>query len=93
MRDLYRRKRDILLSVLREKDIRVAGSEATMYLWLEIPDEYETSEAFATRLLELGVVVSPGSFFGPAGEGYFRMALVPAEAECARAAELLRESL
>ena len=93
MRELYRRKRDILLSVLHEKDVRVAGSEATMYLWLEIPDEYETSEAFATRLLELGIVVSPGSFFGPAGEGYFRMALVPTEDECRRAAQLLREAL
>jgi succinyldiaminopimelate transaminase len=93
MREVYRRKRDILLSVLHEKGIRVAGSEATMYLWLEIPDEYETAEAFATRLLEAGIVVSPGSFFGPAGEGYFRIALVPTEDECRRAAELLREAL
>jgi succinyldiaminopimelate transaminase len=93
MREVYRRKRDILLSVLHEKGIRVAGSEATMYLWLEIPDEYESAEAFATRLLEAGIVVSPGSFFGPAGEGYFRIALVPTEDECRRAAELLREAL
>ena len=74
-------------------DVRVAGSEATMYLWLEVPDGYESSEAFATRLLESGLVVSPGSFFGPAGEGYFRVALVPTEDECLRAAELLREAL
>jgi succinyldiaminopimelate transaminase len=93
MRETYRRKRDILLSVLHEKGIRVAGSEATMYLWLEIPDEYETAEAFATRLLEAGIVVSPGSFFGPAGEGYFRIALVPTVDECRRAAGLLREAL
>ena len=59
----------------------------------EVPDEFESSEAFATRLLESGLVVSPGSFFGPAGEGYFRIALVPAEGECRRAAELLRETL
>jgi succinyldiaminopimelate transaminase len=93
MREVYRRKREILLPVLHEKGIRVAGSEATMYLWLEVPDEFESSEAFATRLLESGLVVSPGSFFGPAGEGYFRMALVPTEDECRRAAELLRETL
>jgi succinyldiaminopimelate transaminase len=93
MRELYRRKRDILLPALRDKGIRVAGSEATMYLWLELPDEFENAEAFAARLLEAGIVVSPGSFFGPAGEGYFRMALVPTEDECRRAAELLREAL
>jgi succinyldiaminopimelate transaminase len=93
MRELYRRKRDILLPALRDKGIRVAGSEATMYLWLELPDEFENAEAFAARLLEAGIVVSPGSFFGPAGEGYFRMALVPTEDECTRAAEILREAL
>ena len=92
-REAYRRKRDILLSVLLEQGIRVVGSEATLYLWLEIPDAYATAEAFATRLLEAGILVSPGSFFGPAGEGYFRMALVPTEDECRRAADLLREAL
>jgi acetylornithine aminotransferase len=92
-REAYRRKRDILLSVLLEQGIRVVGSEATLYLWLEIPDAYATAEAFATRLLEAGIVVSPGSFFGPAGEGYIRMALVPTEDECRRAADLLREAL
>jgi succinyldiaminopimelate transaminase len=93
MRQLYRRKRDILLSALHDKGIRVAGSEATMYLWLELPDAFENAEAFAARLLEAGIVVSPGSFFGPAGEGYFRMALVPTEDECRRAAEILRAAL
>jgi succinyldiaminopimelate transaminase len=93
MRQLYRRKRDILLSALHDKGIRVAGSEATMYLWLELPDAFEHAEAFAARLLEAGIVVSPGSFFGPAGEGYFRMALAPTEDECRRAAEILRAAL
>jgi LL-diaminopimelate aminotransferase len=52
----------------------------------------EPSEAFATRLLrETGIVVAPGAFFGPSGEGYFRIALVPPEEECRRAAELLAE--
>ena len=91
-RELYRRKRDILLAVLREKGIRVAGSSATMYLWLEVPGR-ESSEAFAAGLLEHGLIVSPGSFFGAAGEGYWRMALVPTEEECVRAAEILRAVL
>jgi acetylornithine aminotransferase len=87
-RELYRRKRDLLLPVLERKGIRVAGSEATMYLWLEVPDG-SNSETFAAILLEHGLIVSPGSFFGPAGEGYWRMALVPTADECARAAEIL----
>jgi len=91
-RAAYRRKRDALLPTLSRKGIRVAGSEATMFLWLEVPGG-EPSGAFAARLLEHGLIVSPGTFFGPAGEGYWRLALVPTEAECRRAAEILEEVL
>ena len=91
-RAAYRRKRDALLPTLVRKGIRVAGGEATMYLWLEVPDG-EPSETFATRLIEHGLIVSPGTFFGPAGEGYWRLALVPTEAECRRAAEILEDVL
>jgi succinyldiaminopimelate transaminase len=91
-RDIYRRKREVLLPVLRAKGIRVAGSVATMYLWLDVPRD-ESSEDFAGRLLEHGLIVSPGAFFGAAGEGYWRMALVPTEDECRRAAAILDEVL
>jgi acetylornithine aminotransferase len=91
-RERYRRKRELLLNVLERKGIRSAGGAATMYLWLEVPGG-ETSEAFAERLLEHGLIVSPGSFFGSAGEGYWRMALVPTEDECRRAAEVLEDVL
>ena len=53
----------------------------------------ETSEAFAERLLEHGILVAPGSYLGAAGEGYFRVALVPSEAECGRAVAILEEVL
>src|SRR5439155_20066129 len=91
-REIYRRKRDALLTVLRRKGIRVAGSVATMYLWLDVPGE-QSSEQFAARLLEHGLIVSPGSFFGAAGGGYRRIALVPTEDECRRAAAILDEVL
>jgi len=87
-REAYRRKREVFLPVLERKGWRVAASEATMYLWFAVP-EGESSEAFATRLLERGVVVSPGSYFGPAGEGYARLALVPTLEDCRRAAAVL----
>ena len=63
-----------------------------MYIWAEVP-EGETSESFAERLLEHGVLVTPGSYLGGAGEGYFRVALVPSEEECARAVEILERVL
>jgi acetylornithine aminotransferase len=87
-RTAYRRKRDALLPTLMRKGLRVAGSSATMYLWIEAP-----SDDFAERLLEHGLIVAPGTFFGAAGEGYFRLALVPTEEECRRAAAILEEVL
>ncbi|OLD99940.1 MAG: hypothetical protein AUG91_05680 [Actinobacteria bacterium 13_1_20CM_4_69_9] len=88
-RAAYRRKRDALLPTLESKGLRIAGGRsATMFLWLEAP-----SDDIAERLLEHGIIVSPGSFFGPAGSGYFRMALVPTEEECRRAATILERVL
>ncbi|MDH4176158.1 MAG: aminotransferase class I/II-fold pyridoxal phosphate-dependent enzyme [Thermoleophilia bacterium] len=91
-RATYVRKRRLLGDALARCGLRVAGGTATMYVWVAVP-EGETSESFAERLLGLGVVVAPGSFLGPSGEGYVRFALVPTEEECARAAELLVQGL
>ena len=64
--------------------IEVAGSEATFYLWVKVPGG-GASLAWAVRLIErAGVIVAPGSFFGPEGEGYVRMALVPSVQDCER---------
>jgi len=91
-REVYRQKREALLGVLAGKGWRVAASEATMYLWVEVPGG-ESSEACAERLLRHGVVVAPGSYLGTAGEGYVRIALVPTLEECERAAAILEEFL
>jgi acetylornithine aminotransferase len=91
-RTAYARKRELLLGVLARKGVRVACSEATMYLWVGVP-EGSTSEAFAAQLLDHGVLVAPGSFLGPSGEGYVRFALVPTEEECARAMSILEDAL
>jgi succinyldiaminopimelate transaminase len=87
IRDTYRRKRETLLPALAEAGLRVAGGDATFFLWLAVDGP---SEAFARRLLDRGILVAPGSFFGPAGEGYVRLALVPPQADCERAAAILR---
>jgi acetylornithine aminotransferase len=83
---VYGRKRDVLLPALERKGIMLAGSAATFYLWVDVGGP---SEPFARRLLEHGIVCAPGAFFGPAGEGYARFALVPTQAECERAAEII----
>ena len=91
-RERYRRKREIFLSLFERKGLGVPASRATMYLWVAVP-EGEASESFALRLLDRGIVVAPGAYLGDAGEGYVRLALVPSEEVCRRAAEILEEVL
>jgi succinyldiaminopimelate transaminase len=91
-REVYRSKRALFLDLFARKGIELAASRATMYLWARVPDG-TGSEAFAARLLEHGVVVAPGSYFGPAGEGYVRFALVPDLEDCRRAVAVLEEVL
>jgi acetylornithine aminotransferase len=86
----YRAKRDVLVAALARRGLRVAGGTASMYLWVAVPVG-ESSEAFAERLLEQGILVAPGSYLGAAGEGYVRFALVPTLAECERAAAVLEQ--
>ncbi len=82
----YAAKRAVFLELFARHGLRVAGSEATLYLWVAVP-EGRTSLDWAVDLLDrAGVVVAPGSFFGPEGEGYVRVAMVPTLAECERAA-------
>jgi succinyldiaminopimelate transaminase len=88
----YAAKRAVLLPVLAARGWEVVASDATMYLWVAIPTG-ESAEAVAERLLERGVLVAPGSFFGPSGEGYIRFALVPTLEECERAATIIQEAL
>jgi succinyldiaminopimelate transaminase len=90
VRALYARKRETLLPALEAGGLRLAGSAATFYLWMDVGGP---SEELARRLLGHGIVAAPGSFFGPAGEGYVRFALVPTQAECERAAAILRDVL
>ena len=90
VRELYAAKRAILAPALEAGGLHHVGGDATFFLWLEAgPD----ADALAARLLERGVVLAPGSIFGPAGAGYLRLALVPTLHECGRAAEILGEVL
>jgi acetylornithine aminotransferase len=90
VRDVYRRKRETLLPVLARKGLRPAGGNASFFLWVAVEG---SSERFVLELLEHGILAAPGSFFGPAGEGYVRFALVPTQEECERAAEILERVL
>ena len=93
MRAGYARKRKLFLDLFASRGVRVAGSEATFYLWLVVPAGMTSLEWSLELLDRADVLVAPGSFFGPDGEGYARMAMVPTMQECERAAEALDDVL
>jgi LL-diaminopimelate aminotransferase len=75
MCDTYRRRRDLLVEALAAVGIDVPAPRGTIYVWVPVPAGH-TSVSFAELVLEqAGVVVSPGSSYGPNGEGYVRMSL------------------
>jgi acetylornithine aminotransferase len=83
VRATYRDKRDVLLPALERAGMRHAGGDATFFLWLSGGDHQ--------RLLDRGLILTPGDYFGEAGAGYVRLALVPPLAACERAAALLAD--
>ena len=76
-RAAYEKRRDVLCDGLLAAGWQLEKPEATMFVWAPVPAAYSESEAFVLDLVEkAGVLVTPGSAFGPSGEGYVRMALV-----------------
>jgi succinyldiaminopimelate transaminase len=88
-REIFRQKRAILAKAFDSLGYPISGSVAGIYLWVEVNDDLAITE----RLLEGGILVTPGRQFGPGGEGYIRLALVPALDECDQAAEALMACL
>ena len=82
-RAIFGAKRDRLAAFLTRHGYDVSGSQGAIYLWVKVPNQ--NSEAFSARLLEHGIVVSPGESFGAGGEGYIRLALVPSLPEIEQA--------
>ncbi|HET8738261.1 MAG TPA: aminotransferase class I/II-fold pyridoxal phosphate-dependent enzyme [Acidimicrobiia bacterium] len=82
VREVYRRRRDVLVDGLSNGGWKVDRPVGTMFVWAEIPGPYADmgSLDFSIHLLEQsGVAVSPGVGFGPSGEGFVRFALVDDE--------------
>jgi len=87
------RRRDAAVAALREAGFTLDAPKAAMYLWVALPAG-TASASFATRALEdTGVVVLPGSAFGPAGEGFFRIALTVGADRLRTAAARLGQTL
>lgn len=72
---IYERRRNAIVRALRSIGMECNAPKATIYVWAKVPDG-ETSESFATKLLERAhVIVTPGNGYGPDGEGFIRISL------------------
>lgn len=82
-----------MCSSMSEAGWKMDRSPATMFVWAPIPATYQSSLEFVKDLLEkAGVIVTPGSAFGPSGEGYVRIALVQEEDVIREAANAVKKS-
>jgi aspartate aminotransferase len=76
MRDAYRERRDLALSVLDGSSLRAFTPAGAFYLWVDVRPAGVPSRDLALRLLEeRNVAVAPGSAFGERGEGFLRVSL------------------
>lgn len=71
--DYYMRNASYILNGLRNAGYEVSGGTDAPYIWLKTPDNMTSWEFFDHLLNTANVVGTPGSGFGPHGEGYFRL--------------------
>jgi LL-diaminopimelate aminotransferase len=90
MHELYLRRRDLVCDALRKIGVDVHPPRATIYVWAPVPTGFASSAAYCEHVLEeAAVVLSPGSIYGPAGEGWFRISLTTPDERLLEAVERL----
>ncbi|MEI3231823.1 MAG: aminotransferase class I/II-fold pyridoxal phosphate-dependent enzyme [Gordonibacter pamelaeae] len=90
---LYQHRRDVVVEALRAIGLECNTPKATIYVWAKVPAG-ETSASFATKLLEQAhVIVTPGSGYGPDGEGYIRISLTTPDDRLLEAARRIKEAM
>jgi len=93
MNAIYQRRRDLVVSALGAIGVDVTPPKGTIYVWAPVPSGH-TSTSFAETVLEdAAVVVSPGSMYGPSGEGFFRISLTTPDDRIEEAVERMRKHL
>ena len=92
--ETYKRRREKIENALNIAGLKFFKSNATFYVWVKLgesSDSNPNSQEFSKRLLsEYGLVVTPGSGFGSAGDGYIRLSLTVADPVLEKAAEIIK---
>lgn len=89
-RAIYEERRNVLVPGLKAIGINVYRTDATFYVWMDVPSSF-TSASLASHLIEkTGIVATPGNGFGDAGEGYLRMTLCASKERLAEAVNRMK---
>jgi aspartate/methionine/tyrosine aminotransferase len=89
-KEIYRKRRDVLLPALEAHGFEVQDSEAGLYLWVtKGQDCWET----IAELAQLGIVAVPGEFYGEAGKNFVRFSITATDQEVFEAANRLKNAL
>ncbi len=93
MNKTYERRRDLVVSALGAIGVDVTPPKGTIYVWAPVPSGHSSTSFAEAVLEEAAVVVSPGSMYGPSGEGFFRISLTTPDDRIEEAVERMREHL
>jgi LL-diaminopimelate aminotransferase len=89
----YQRRRDLVCDALGAIGVDVTPPKGTIYIWAPVPEGHTSASYCELVLEEAGVAISPGSSYGPSGEGFFRISLTLADDRLAEAVTRLTASL
>jgi LL-diaminopimelate aminotransferase len=90
---IYLRRRDLVVGALQEIGVNVTAPKGTIYIWAPVPEGHTSTSFVELVLEEAAVVISPGSMYGPSGEGFFRISLTTPDDRIEEAVARMREHL
>lgn len=89
----YMENARIIREGLISKGFQVIGGDNAPYLWLKTPKGVSSWEFFDTLMTQARVIGTPGSGFGPGGEGYFRLSAFGHREDIVRAVESIKKHM
>jgi LL-diaminopimelate aminotransferase len=92
---IYEKRRDVLINGLNDIGWQTDKPQATFYVWTQIPEKFceLSSFDFVKKLIDVGVILTPGTGFGEYGEGFVRFALTQPEERIKEALQRIEQLL
>ena len=90
---IYRKNALAILAGVKEVGLRASGGINSPYIWVSVPDGMSSWDFFDFLLREAQVICTPGSGFGPCGEGYVRLTAFNTPEKTAMAVKRLKTAV